>query len=106
MQGNSYTHALISETIETPIGPLVLVADESGALCMAEFADCQHRMDRWLTRRFGPGRHDLRHGKVSDAVRDAFAAYFSGDITALLAIPVRFDGTAFQNEVWSALRGI
>ena len=95
---------LICETIETPIGDLVLIADGTGALRMAEFADCRHRMDRWFSRRLGSAR--LVEGKVPEAITAAFAAYFDGDLAALGRIPVALDGTAFQNEVWSALREI
>lgn len=97
---------LISETIETPIGPVVLVADETGALAMAEFADCEHRMDRWLQRRLHSGRYTLGPGAISAAVKQAFENYFGGDVAALRDVAVRLDGTAFQNEVWTALRGI
>ena len=97
---------LTTETIATPIGDLVLVADESGALVAAEFADVRHRLDRWLDRRLAAGRTALRAGRVPDAIKAPFAAYFAGDIAALDALPVKMDGTPFQREVWSALRGI
>lgn len=96
---------LTCETIETPIGDLVLIADGNRALRMVEFADCRHRMDRWLGRRSGFSRLVVE-GKVPEAIKAAFAAYFDGDLAALDQIPVELDGTAFQNEVWSALRQI
>jgi O6-methylguanine-DNA--protein-cysteine methyltransferase len=98
------TPDLICEVIETPIGDLVLIADENGALRVAEFANCRHRMDRWLSRRLGSTR--LVEGRVPEAIKAAFAAYFDGDLSALSQIPVALDGTVFQNEVWSALRQI
>jgi methylated-DNA-[protein]-cysteine S-methyltransferase len=33
-------------------------------------------------------------------------AYFDGDVRALDALPVKTQGTAFQSEVWAALRAI
>jgi O-6-methylguanine DNA methyltransferase len=39
-------------------------------------------------------------------VRDAIAAYFAGDLTALDRVPVKTNGTTFQKDVWSALRSI
>lgn len=98
--------SLVSDTIETPIGALALVEDQAGSLCMVEFADCQHRMDRWLHKRLSSGRYKLKSGTVTAATKNSFAAYFDGEIAALCKIAVRFDGTAFQNEVWSALRDI
>src|SRR5262245_26355198 len=97
---------LTTETIDTPIGGLVLVVDEAGALVAAEFADVRHRLDRWLDRRLGTGRAVLRAGRVPDPIKVAFAAYFDGDLAALDALPIKLDGTSFQNEVWSALRRI
>jgi methylated-DNA-[protein]-cysteine S-methyltransferase len=97
---------LISETVETPIGALLLVADEEGALFMAEFADCADRVGRWLQRRLESGRYTLQPGEVSARIKQAFAAYFRGELPALRDIPVRLDGTAFQNEVWTTLRDI
>lgn len=92
------------QTIETPIGGLTLALDRDGALCMAEFADCAERTERWLARR--PDRlHEQRLGGGMDAVT-AFAAYFTGDLRALDGIAIRLSGTAFQNEVWTALRTI
>jgi methylated-DNA-[protein]-cysteine S-methyltransferase len=40
-------------------------------------------------------------------IADAVRRYYEGDLAALDAVPVRFDtGTAFQQEVWHALRTI
>ena len=42
--------SLTQEIVDTPIGALALIADDSGALGMVEFADCLGRIERWLTR--------------------------------------------------------
>jgi methylated-DNA-[protein]-cysteine S-methyltransferase len=97
---------LISDTVETPIGVLLLVADEQGALFLAEFADCVDRVDRWLQRRIRSGRYQLQPGEVSPDIKHAIASYFRGELSALRDIAVRLDGTGFQNEVWTALREI
>ena len=40
-------------------------------------------------------------------IADALRRYFDGDLAAIADLPVRFDrGTAFQQEVWAALRTI
>ncbi|MDW6023798.1 methylated-DNA--[protein]-cysteine S-methyltransferase [Mesorhizobium sp. BAC0120] len=96
---------LTCETIETPIGDLLLIADGNGALRIVEFADCRHRMDCWLARRFRSGSSVIE-GRVSEAIKASFAAYFDGNLAVLEQIPVALDGTAFQIEVWSALRRI
>src|SRR4051794_27764613 len=97
---------LTTETIDTPIGALVLVVDESGTLVAAEFADVRDRLDRWLDRRLAAGGSALRAGRVPVAIKAGFAAYFDGDLKALDALPIRLGGTSFQNEVWTALRRI
>jgi methylated-DNA-[protein]-cysteine S-methyltransferase len=106
MRDRASSVRLISETVDTPIGGLTLVADENGALFMAEFADCADRVNRWLQRRLQSGRYTFQRGEVPPTIKQAIAAYFGGDVDALRHIPLRLDGTAFQNEVWSALREI
>jgi methylated-DNA-[protein]-cysteine S-methyltransferase len=105
MHGSAGPGSLISEAIETPIGALVVVEDEAGALNMVEFADCLSRIDRCL-RRLALGGCELKTGGISETARDAFAAFFGGEVAALYELPVRLGGTPFQNEVWSALRRI
>ena len=97
---------LAVETVETPLGPLLLVADSEGVLRAAEFADCEARMRRLLHRRLGRAGYELRPGPVPNTIKAALAAYFAGDLMAIERIPVNTCGTAFQNAVWSALRAI
>ncbi len=98
--------ALATETIETPIGRLVLLADGEGRLCAAEFEDCSHRLDRWLHRRFGADGYVLVPGHIAADITRAFSDYFAGKIEALDRIAVNFTGTDFQNAVWRALRQV
>lgn len=97
---------LISGTVATPIGPLVVIEDGADALFMVEFADCDHRMDRWLRHRLASGRYRLQAGTLSLRARETFAAYFDGEVGSLLSLPVRLDGTSFQNDMWTSLREI
>jgi methylated-DNA-[protein]-cysteine S-methyltransferase len=96
---------IAAETIETPIGPVFLAAKTDGTLCLVEFADCPARIDRGL-RRLGLPRSQLGRGGVALTTGNAFDAYFEGDVAALDGLPVELHGTAFQHEVWSALRRI
>lgn len=95
---------LAFRTVETPIGDLMLAFDGDGALCMAEFADCVERTERWLGRRPDHLQRAMLGGGMDAAT--AFAAYFAGDLRALDGIAIRLSGTPFQNEVWTALRKI
>lgn len=106
MPNGSAARLLVSGTVETPIGPLVVVGDATGALFMVEFADCKHRMARWLEKRLKSGRFELGTGSVSPTAAAAFAGYFTGQVDALRGLAVQFDGTAFQNEMWTTLRDV
>ena len=105
-RGNKVQSTLTSASVATPIGALVVIEDETDALFMVEFADCDDRMERWLHHRLASGRFALRAGTVSRRTREAFAAYFDGGVGSLRDLPVRLDGTPFQNSMWTALRDI
>lgn len=98
--------SMTSASIETPIGDLVVIADADGNLLMAEFADGRHRIERWLDARRRAEHAAPMTGKVSIRIEAAFAAYFAGDLSAIDDIPIQLCGTAFQNEMWAALRDV
>ena len=52
------------------------------------------------------GSCELEDGAAPLAIRQALEAYFAGDLAAIDAIPVETGGTAFQRQVWAALRDI
>lgn len=92
------------DTMETPLGNAVLVADANGALRMHMWEDPE---DTWRV------RFQRLHGDAELVrKRDPFGhvaalrRYFEGDIGALDTIPVAFTGTPFQKQVWTALRTI
>jgi methylated-DNA-[protein]-cysteine S-methyltransferase len=96
--------AFARDRIETPLGPMLLVAD-ARTLLLLEFLDAGDRADRMLARRFGPEAtfedHLDPHG-FSTAV----TAYFAGRLDAIDALSADGGGTGFQRRVWSALREI
>lgn len=95
----------IRQMIETPIGGLTLIS-RGDSLCMAEFADCEHRMTKWLQTCLVGQSGELRDDKVPASIARAFVAYFEGEIAVFCKLEVEFTGTPFQNRVWSALRAI
>jgi methylated-DNA-[protein]-cysteine S-methyltransferase len=95
----------IRQTITSPVGGLILIARKD-RLCMAEFADCGHRTDKWLHRRMAKEAGELTDGEIPSPIARAFAAYFDGEVAALEGIDVELSGTVFQNAMWSALRAI
>jgi methylated-DNA-[protein]-cysteine S-methyltransferase len=94
-----------AEIIDTPIGSIFAVGRSRGTLCLVEFADCPARIDRGL-HRLGLRRSTIGRGELSPVVKAAFKAYFDGDVAALDGLPVELHGTAFQHEVWLALRRV
>ena len=95
---------LILDRVATPVGEVLLVTDEAGAVRALDFADYEERMTRLLARH-APGAV-VMEGQAPKAVRRAVEAWFGGDLTALDALTVKTGGTAFQRTVWAALRAI
>ncbi len=93
-------------TIESPLGPITLVA-RGEALLGLEFGDQEQRL-AWLrerlARHFGPA--GLREMADPAGAASRLGAYFAGDLAALAGQPVELLGTSFQRAVWSALREI
>lgn len=96
--------ALTLDRIQTPVGEMLVATDAEGTVRALDFADFEARMIRLLNRH-APGA-SLTPGRAPEAVREALAAYFAGDVRALETLPVKTAGTAFQAEVWAALRAI
>jgi methylated-DNA-[protein]-cysteine S-methyltransferase len=95
---------LTLDRIATPVGEVLLVTDGEGAVRALDFADYEDRMRRLLARH-APGA-GIVEGRAPETVRHAVEAWFDGDLTALDRLTVRTGGTAFQRNVWAALRAI
>lgn len=88
----------------TPIGDALIVTDADGALRAVDWEEHEDRMARLLARHYG--LVDLAPGSSPKPVREAFAAYFTGQARALEGLTWRANGTAFQRSVWAALCAI
>lgn len=97
---------LLIDRIDTPIGELLLVADEAGQLRAIDWTDYESRMLRFLDLHYGKNGFRLEPTHNPQGLRDAITRYFAGDVNALPHIPVETAGTPFQRSVWNALRGI
>ncbi|HAQ59819.1 MAG TPA: methylated-DNA--protein-cysteine methyltransferase [Microbacterium sp.] len=94
-------NALI-ETLDTPDGPLVVVADEGQNVLAAGWTSDVSA----VIARIHPA---LRPDSVREASLDASAAaraYYAGDIGAIDIVPVRQHGTVLQLKGWETLRRI
>lgn len=107
MRADTSPETLLVERIRTPIGAMLLVADEAGHLCAADFHDYEQRMLRLLRQQYATfGGRALRKGSISGAIRERIDAYFNGDLNAIKHITVKTGGTDFQRRVWAALRDV
>ena len=95
---------LIRAVLPSPLGDLVVIADAGGGLHGLDFAGDDGRLDR-LVARYWPGAR-VKAGEAPAAVASALSAYFAGDLQALDSLEVVEGGTAFQRQVWAALRRI
>lgn len=91
--------ALLYDELDSPVGRILLVGDEAGLVSL-DFAGYEQRMERLN------GGVETRRAPGFGGFAERIAAYFRGDLEALGAIPARPHGTAFQQRVWEALRGI
>jgi methylated-DNA-[protein]-cysteine S-methyltransferase len=98
---------LMLDRLTTPIGVALLVFDDAGYLRALEWEDHEDRLQLALRRQHGHDTGaDLATASAPEHIVRALESYFGGDLTALDAIPCRTGGTAFQQNVWNALRTI
>ncbi len=95
--------SVISDRIETPLGPMLLLARD-GVLVGLEFDDRPERIARDLRLRFGAA--ELFPAANPHGFSDRIRAYFAGELSAIDDIPADGGGTAFQRRVWAELRRI
>lgn len=91
------------DALDSPIGTILLVVEDD-YLVSLDFADYEQRMMTLLQRRYGPVK--LLQANDPYGFSGRVRSYLAGDYSSLDAIPVKTGGTAFQQQVWSALREI
>ena len=97
---------LLLDRYLAPIGTMLTVVDEEGYVRALDWQDHEPRMRRLLRLHYGTPSVEERRGALPVTVREALDRYFAGEAAALDAVEVRTGGTAFQREVWRALRSI
>src|SRR5687768_11637935 len=97
---------LLTDTLATPIGELVLICDEEGRLRATDWTHYDERMHRLLASHYGKDTFTLAPAHNPYGLTSAIAAYFDGDIHVIDSLPVATEGTAFQKSVWQALHFI
>jgi methylated-DNA-[protein]-cysteine S-methyltransferase len=94
------------DRVPTPIGALLIATDAEANLRVLDFEDYEERMLRLLRLRYGTDGVKLDSGPAPANIRRSLEAYFDGDLAAIDTIPVKTNGTPFQQAVWAALRTI
>jgi methylated-DNA-[protein]-cysteine S-methyltransferase len=92
------------ETFSTPIGSMLLLTDDEDNVRALDWEDYAPSMHRLIRLHYGTPRLEPKAGP--SVARHAVEAYFAGIVAAINALPVKTGGTAFQREVWAALRTI
>lgn len=102
--------SLLLDRLNTPVGEMSIVADREGNLRFVGWRfvggiDHEDEMLRVLRQYDAVGCSLETASRPLEATR-AILNYFDGDLAAIDALPVQAQGTAFQREVWTALRSI
>ena len=97
-------HHFFTEEFSTPTGTMLLLTDAEEQARALDWEDHTARVHQLLRQQYGSAHLEARAG-VS-RIRRAIEAYFAGVLAAIADLPVMTAGTAFQREVWAALRGI
>lgn len=97
---------LLADRTRTPIGDLIVVADEAGSLRAVFFADGEEKLARTLRTHYGANGFVLEAASDPAGLTSRIDAYFAGELDAIDELPVASFGTPFQRAVWAALRTI
>ncbi len=97
---------LLVDRVKTPIGELMVAADEMGALRAIDWSDRETGLRRLLRLHYGKDGYALTPHRDPHGLSAAMGAYFAGSLTAIDGLKVATGGTDFQRHVWRALRAI
>ena len=97
---------LLVDRIDTPIGELLLVADEAGKVRALDWTRLRSANGTTTHRYYGKNRFQLVPARDPHGLREPIGRYFAGDIHAIDELAVETTGTPFQRSVWKELRNI
>lgn len=97
---------LLLNRLPTPIGEMLILADDDGYLRVTSWDDHEPRMRLWLERQYRKQGLLLEESSTPNDITRAMERYFAGDLAAIDSLPLKADGTAFQQRVWKALQQI
>jgi methylated-DNA-[protein]-cysteine S-methyltransferase len=97
---------LLVDRTPTPLGELLIVSDINGRLRGLNWTDREVRLLEELRLQLRGRAFALMPCSDTTGLTRALNAYFDGELGAIDRLPVETGGTAFQQQVWTALRGI
>ena len=95
-----------TDCIATPIGNLMIAADEEGRLRAALFTENEDVIHRQLRLLYGGSGFTLEPAGNPHGLSRAISRYFAGELGVIDKLLVETGGTPFQQEVWRSLRAI
>jgi methylated-DNA-[protein]-cysteine S-methyltransferase len=98
--------SLFIDRIDTPIGKMLLVADQDGNLRAMDWAESEARTRSFLQLHYGEAGLRVEEACNPSGLSHALNSYFGGNLHAIDSLSVQAAGTSFQQEVWWALREI
>jgi methylated-DNA-[protein]-cysteine S-methyltransferase len=91
------------ERIDSPVGAILTVTSDEG-LHAVDFHDYAGRMERLLREQYG--EVELHEASGAWEMRARLERYFARDFAAFDGVPLRTNGTPFQQAVWQRLLAI
>jgi AraC family transcriptional regulator of adaptative response/methylated-DNA-[protein]-cysteine methyltransferase len=95
--------AIASAVVRSPLGPMLVAVSRRG-VCAVRFGSSRAALERWLREEFPAALRGPATARLRAAVQAALAATAGHAPDAALPLDVR--ATAFQRQVWQALRAI
>ncbi|HEJ8087428.1 TPA: methylated-DNA--[protein]-cysteine S-methyltransferase [Serratia liquefaciens] len=94
------------DRMATPVGELVLIADEQDRLRAIDWTEHETRLMKLLNTHYRADRFQLVDKANPGGLTDAMQRYFSGELDVINDLPVMTAGTEFQRSIWQQLRQI
>src|SRR5258708_16755478 len=95
---------LLLDRLDTPLGELLIAADQDGNLRATSWSDYQIYLRPSLELHYGRNGFTIQPGRNPSGLTDTIARYFAGDLTAIDSVPVQTAGTPFHLAVCHAPR--
>ncbi|AML58658.1 Methylated-DNA--protein-cysteine methyltransferase [Serratia rubidaea] len=94
------------DRMPTPVGELVLIADEQGQLRAVDWTDYYDKLIRLLNTHYRRDGFRLQEQRDPGGLSSLMQRYFAGELAVINDIPVMTAGSEFQRTVWQQLRRI